>query len=191
MVPDVYSIIARSRPGLGLVGQPRQLAQIDHRTGVVCGGLRRAGVEHHQRRFAVVDEIADLGCGVGGVQRHLNRSELKATQIQGERVDALRHLHHNPVARPYTQADHRCRKAGGHLEDLPIGQGLVAGDDEFSLVIHMGQHAVQVLVDGHRANSSTIARNATTNDCLSVSGRTPDLTSTRSSAGTIQMYCPS
>ncbi len=167
-VEDRRKIIGLPRDGrvaVAALRRPRQqgsAAVVAQRQHVRDAGLFRdlpdpAGMgrtAHHQRRFSIADEVADLRAAVRGVERQENMAGAQRRQVQHHGLDRFLHLHGDARRGGKLQRLEQVRHHGGAaLQVLPtvvqpgvgldrssaqvVGEGSAQGSEKV-LVLHGG-----------------------------------------------------
>ena len=89
-------------------------------------GLRVRRTDEQARR-RVLQKVADLGRGVRGVQRDVDRACTQAGQIQQYRLDRFVDLDHNAVAFLHAQALQQAQQTARRLRHLAVAQPAAVG----------------------------------------------------------------
>ena len=125
----------RGHRGRGL-GQAAPARGIEREHLRACRGrmgrdrLGPGGVDDHDARRGVGDEIARLGRRIGGVERQEHRPRRERRAIEREEGRRFRDLHHHPLARGHARRPERARDARRLRRDLGARDRAAAGQQQ-------------------------------------------------------------
>jgi hypothetical protein len=107
------------------------------------------GIADEQPRFGIDEEAFDLGRRVAGVERQEHRSGAQRCKVEHQGLDALRHLHRQPVADPDAELAQGIGEAGRHRFDIAIGVVPAIGERGEKAVARMAACSNAVIKIGH------------------------------------------
>ena len=129
--------LVQRRQALGQVGQAAAARRIHgvklrHAGGLGDGAqaIQRLGPHQEGPWLGVAEEVGDLVCLVGGVERQVDGANLQAAEIEEDGVGRFLDLHGHPIALGHPEVPQGGGIASGRLDQARVARLRFLGADE-------------------------------------------------------------